>query len=158
VTCVRRLEDDDSLVSCSLANSLGQEETPCEGSSEDAHLHHGVNEVLSLVDDQFLLADEAVGESVPIDDEQVARFEELEQNKLQNQQVSNALGSHPDHQADDQTDEEALNDVFCEEAGKVHATVKRIRCIISVDGFVVRRRQAQTMLSYREGKWEACSP
>ncbi len=104
----------------SLANPLGQEEPTCKRTTKDAHLHDGVDEVLRLADHKLLLTDEAVGEAVPINDEQVARLKIFEQHKLQNEQVSNGFGSHPHDQADDQSDEEALNDVFCKKGADVH--------------------------------------
>jgi hypothetical protein len=75
----------------SLAYSVGQQKSTCKGGTKDAHLHDGIEEVLRLANHEFLLTDEAVGESVPVDDEQVARLEVLEQDKLQDQQVSNGL-------------------------------------------------------------------
>ena len=75
----------------SLADALGQEEPTGQGSTEDTHLHDGVEQVLSLSDNQFLLAEQAVGQAVPVNDEQVAGFEVFQQQKLEDQQVPHAF-------------------------------------------------------------------
>ena len=59
----------------SLANALSKEEAACKRSPEDAHFHNGIEQVLRFTNDQIFLAEQAVGQSVPIDDENVARFE-----------------------------------------------------------------------------------
>jgi len=56
----------------SLADALGQEEPTGQSPAEDTHFHDGVEQVLSLFNDQLLLAEQADGQAVPVDDEQVA--------------------------------------------------------------------------------------
>jgi len=71
----------------SLADALGQEEPTGQGTAEDTHFHDGVEQVLSLADDQLLLAEQAVGQAVPVNDEQVAGFKVFQQQELEDQQV-----------------------------------------------------------------------
>ena len=71
----------------SLADALGQEEPTGQGPAEDTHFHDGVEQVLSLADDQLLLAEQAVGQAVPVNDEQVAGFKVFQQQELEDQQV-----------------------------------------------------------------------
>jgi len=83
----------------SLANALSQQEATGQGSPKDAHLDHGIEEGLRFTNHQVFLTEQAVGQSVPIDDEDVARFEVLQQDELDNQQVAHGLGRHANDQA-----------------------------------------------------------
>jgi len=71
----------------SLADALGQEEPTGQGTAKDTHFHDGGEQVLSLADDQLLLAEQAVGQAVPVNDEQVAGFKVFQQQELEDQQV-----------------------------------------------------------------------
>ena len=84
MTLVSSLVD---FCSVSLSKALSEEETTGQGTAEDTHLHHGVEQILGLSDDHVLLPEQAVGQAVPVNDEQVARFEVLQQQKLEDQQV-----------------------------------------------------------------------
>ena len=105
----------------SFPKALSEQEAACERSPKDAHLDHGIEEGLRFTDDQVFLTEQAVGQAVPIDDENVARFEVLQQDELKDQQVADGLGRHANDQAHQQTNDESLNDVFSEERREVHA-------------------------------------